>query len=84
MFDIFETFSEPSLTSRLGLYSVAMTGMEGQKNRNVDNVPTITTLIMAFTYVIEHMEDDEQTPSAVPPWVMLEYAVRKKTEYYIG
>ncbi|KAJ3573103.1 hypothetical protein NP233_g2645 [Leucocoprinus birnbaumii] len=29
---------------------------------------------MAFTYVIEHMEDDEQTPAAVPPWVRLEYA----------
>ncbi|KAF9452102.1 DUF431-domain-containing protein [Macrolepiota fuliginosa MF-IS2] len=29
---------------------------------------------MAFTYVIEHMEDDEHTPAAVPPWVMLEYA----------
>ncbi|KXN82872.1 hypothetical protein AN958_02083 [Leucoagaricus sp. SymC.cos] len=29
---------------------------------------------MAFTYVIEHMEDDEQTPVAVPPWVRLEYA----------
>ncbi|EKM78279.1 hypothetical protein AGABI1DRAFT_121406 [Agaricus bisporus var. burnettii JB137-S8] len=29
---------------------------------------------MAFAYVIEHMEDDEQTPTAVPPWVFLEYA----------
>ncbi|KAF8801248.1 DUF431-domain-containing protein [Phlegmacium glaucopus] len=27
-----------------------------------------------FTYVIEHMEEDEETPKAIPPWVELEYA----------
>lgn len=39
---------------------------------------------MAFTYVIEHMEDDEQTPAAVPPWVRLEYAVRRKHDSRSG
>lgn len=47
-----------------------------ERTENLRKILTITTLMMAFTYVIEHMEDDEQTPSAVPPWVMLEYAVR--------
>ncbi|KAF8160900.1 SAM-dependent RNA methyltransferase [Crassisporium funariophilum] len=28
---------------------------------------------MNFTYVIEHMEEDEETPKAIPPWVELEY-----------
>ncbi|KDQ56566.1 hypothetical protein JAAARDRAFT_70310 [Jaapia argillacea MUCL 33604] len=28
---------------------------------------------MAFGYVIEHMEDDEDTPKALPQWVELEY-----------
>ncbi|KAF8909708.1 SAM-dependent RNA methyltransferase [Gymnopilus junonius] len=29
---------------------------------------------MGFTYVIEHMEEDEETTKAIPPWVELEYA----------
>jgi len=29
---------------------------------------------MGFTYVIEHMEDDEESPRSIPPWVELEYA----------
>ncbi|KAG2355999.1 SAM-dependent RNA methyltransferase [Suillus spraguei] len=29
---------------------------------------------MPFTYVIEHMEEDETTPKSLPPWVELEYA----------
>ncbi|KAG1778823.1 hypothetical protein EV702DRAFT_1092224 [Suillus placidus] len=29
---------------------------------------------MTFTYVIEHMEEDETTPKSLPPWVELEYA----------
>ncbi|KAG5644472.1 hypothetical protein DXG03_008296 [Asterophora parasitica] len=29
---------------------------------------------MGFTYVIEHMEDDEDTARSIPPWVDLEYA----------
>ncbi|KIJ16516.1 hypothetical protein PAXINDRAFT_168604 [Paxillus involutus ATCC 200175] len=29
---------------------------------------------MGFTYVIEHMEEDEATPSSLPPWVELEYS----------
>ncbi|KAK7042540.1 SAM-dependent RNA methyltransferase [Favolaschia claudopus] len=29
---------------------------------------------MGFVYVIEHMEDDDDTPKAIPPWVELEYA----------
>ncbi|KAN0139353.1 SAM-dependent RNA methyltransferase [Lactarius tabidus] len=28
---------------------------------------------MGFTYVIEHMEDDDPTPRALPRWVELEY-----------
>ncbi|KAI0301419.1 DUF431-domain-containing protein [Russula brevipes] len=28
---------------------------------------------MAFTYVIEHMEEDDPTPRALPRWVELEY-----------
>ncbi|OJA13127.1 hypothetical protein AZE42_07525 [Rhizopogon vesiculosus] len=31
---------------------------------------------MSFTYVIEHMEEDETTPNSLPPWVELEYAAR--------
>jgi ribosome biogenesis SPOUT family RNA methylase Rps3 len=27
-----------------------------------------------FTYVIEHMEEDEETAKSIPPWVELEYA----------
>ncbi|CAK5278092.1 unnamed protein product [Mycena citricolor] len=30
---------------------------------------------MGFTYVIEHMEDDDDTVRAIPPWVELEYTV---------
>ncbi|CCL99069.1 uncharacterized protein FIBRA_01081 [Fibroporia radiculosa] len=29
---------------------------------------------MVFTYVIEHMEEDEETSRAIPRWVELEYA----------
>ncbi|RXW15306.1 hypothetical protein EST38_g10548 [Candolleomyces aberdarensis] len=29
---------------------------------------------MGFNYVIEHMEEDEETSKAIPPWVELEYA----------
>ncbi|KAJ6625103.1 SAM-dependent RNA methyltransferase [Mycena sp. CBHHK59/15] len=29
---------------------------------------------MGFVYVIEHMEDDDETSKAIPPWVELEYA----------
>ncbi|RDB17200.1 Protein arginine N-methyltransferase SFM1 [Hypsizygus marmoreus] len=29
---------------------------------------------MPFNYVIEHMEDDEDTARSIPPWVELEYA----------
>ncbi|KAJ7030641.1 SAM-dependent RNA methyltransferase [Mycena alexandri] len=29
---------------------------------------------MGFVYVIEHMEDDDETAKAIPPWVELEYA----------
>ncbi|KAF9233820.1 SAM-dependent RNA methyltransferase [Melanogaster broomeanus] len=29
---------------------------------------------MGYTYVIEHMEEDEATPSSLPPWVELEYS----------
>ncbi|KAK7442024.1 hypothetical protein VKT23_016301 [Stygiomarasmius scandens] len=29
---------------------------------------------MGFSYVIEHMEEDDETSKAVPPWVELEYA----------
>ncbi|KAF7343322.1 hypothetical protein MVEN_01764500 [Mycena venus] len=29
---------------------------------------------MDFVYVIEHMEDDDDTVRAIPPWVELEYA----------
>jgi len=29
---------------------------------------------MGFVYVIEHMEDDDDTVKAIPPWVELEYA----------
>ncbi|KAF8961437.1 SAM-dependent RNA methyltransferase [Flammula alnicola] len=29
---------------------------------------------MNFSYVIEHMEEDEDTTKAIPPWVELEYA----------
>ncbi|KAJ7337531.1 SAM-dependent RNA methyltransferase [Mycena albidolilacea] len=29
---------------------------------------------MSFTYVIEHMEEDDETAKAIPPWVELEYA----------
>ncbi|KAG0699389.1 SAM-dependent RNA methyltransferase [Suillus ampliporus] len=29
---------------------------------------------MTFTYVIEHMEEDETTLKSLPPWVELEYA----------
>ncbi|KAF9456733.1 SAM-dependent RNA methyltransferase [Collybia nuda] len=29
---------------------------------------------MPFSYVIEHMEEDEDTPKSIPPWVELEYA----------
>ncbi|KAH7926926.1 DUF431-domain-containing protein [Leucogyrophana mollusca] len=29
---------------------------------------------MGYTYVIEHMEEDEATPKSLPPWVELEYA----------
>ncbi|KAJ7201125.1 SAM-dependent RNA methyltransferase [Mycena pura] len=29
---------------------------------------------MCFVYVIEHMEDDDDTVKAIPPWVELEYA----------
>ncbi|KAI0324619.1 DUF431-domain-containing protein [Cubamyces sp. BRFM 1775] len=28
---------------------------------------------MAFSYVIEHMEEDEETPKSIPKWVELEY-----------
>ncbi|RPD61719.1 DUF431-domain-containing protein [Lentinus tigrinus ALCF2SS1-7] len=28
---------------------------------------------MAFSYVIEHMEEDEETPKSIPRWVELEY-----------
>ncbi|KAH9927983.1 DUF431-domain-containing protein [Epithele typhae] len=28
---------------------------------------------MGFTYVIEHMEEDEETPKSLPRWVELEY-----------
>lgn len=28
---------------------------------------------MGYTYVIEHMEEDESTPACLPPWVELEY-----------
>ncbi|KAJ7068762.1 SAM-dependent RNA methyltransferase [Mycena amicta] len=30
--------------------------------------------MMSFTYVIEHMEEDDDTAKAIPPWVELEYA----------
>ncbi|KAJ7092777.1 SAM-dependent RNA methyltransferase [Mycena belliarum] len=29
---------------------------------------------MGFIYLIEHMEDDDDTAKAIPPWVELEYA----------
>ncbi|KAF7294315.1 hypothetical protein HMN09_01160500 [Mycena chlorophos] len=29
---------------------------------------------MTFTYAIEHMEEDDDTAKAIPPWVELEYA----------
>ncbi|TRM67405.1 SAM-dependent RNA methyltransferase [Schizophyllum amplum] len=29
---------------------------------------------MGFQYVIEHMEEDEETPKSIPPWVELEYS----------
>lgn len=29
---------------------------------------------MGFIFVIEHMEEDEQTQKSIPPWVELEYA----------
>ncbi|KAF7302102.1 hypothetical protein MIND_00777000 [Mycena indigotica] len=29
---------------------------------------------MTLSYVIEHMEDDDDSPKAIPPWVELEYA----------
>ncbi|KZV59261.1 DUF431-domain-containing protein [Peniophora sp. CONT] len=29
---------------------------------------------MGYTYVVEHMEEDEETPSALPRWVELEYS----------
>ncbi|GLB39602.1 putative predicted SAM-dependent RNA methyltransferase [Lyophyllum shimeji] len=29
---------------------------------------------MSFSYVIEHMEEDEDTARSIPPWVELEYA----------
>ncbi|KAJ7672444.1 SAM-dependent RNA methyltransferase [Mycena polygramma] len=29
---------------------------------------------MSFVYVIEHMEEDDDTAKAIPPWVELEYA----------
>jgi len=29
---------------------------------------------MGFSYVIEHMEEDEETQKSIPPWVELEYA----------
>ncbi|KAF9225006.1 DUF431-domain-containing protein [Gyrodon lividus] len=29
---------------------------------------------MGFTYIIEHMEEDEATPTSLPPWVELEYS----------
>lgn len=48
-----------------------------EESTNFEKIPTTSTLIMPFTYVIEHMEDDEHTPAAVPPWVTLEYAVRR-------
>jgi len=32
---------------------------------------------MSLTYVIEHMEEDEATPSSLPPWVELEYTHMK-------
>ncbi|KAF8452742.1 SAM-dependent RNA methyltransferase [Boletus edulis BED1] len=32
---------------------------------------------MGLTYVIEHMEEDEATPSSLPPWVELEYTHMK-------
>jgi len=38
---------------------------------------------MAFTYVIEHMEEDEQISAAVPPWVRLEYVVSRKHKYHV-
>jgi len=38
---------------------------------------------MTFTYVIEHMEDDEQISAAVPPWVRLEYMVSKKHRSHV-
>ncbi|KIO11069.1 hypothetical protein M404DRAFT_994740 [Pisolithus tinctorius Marx 270] len=28
---------------------------------------------MGYTFVIEHMEEDESTPACLPPWVELEY-----------
>jgi len=32
---------------------------------------------MGLAYVIEHMEEDEATPSSLPPWVELEYTHMK-------
>ncbi|KAG7445271.1 DUF431-domain-containing protein [Guyanagaster necrorhizus] len=29
---------------------------------------------MGFVYVIEHMEDDDETTRVIPPWAILEYA----------
>ena len=29
---------------------------------------------------LEHMEEDEETPKAIPPWVELEYAVRNHSQ----
>jgi hypothetical protein len=35
---------------------------------------SLETIQMSFS--LEHMEDDEETTKAIPPWVELEYAVR--------
>ncbi|KAJ3812582.1 SAM-dependent RNA methyltransferase [Lentinula lateritia] len=33
---------------------------------------------MGFTYIIEHMEEDDENSKVVPPWVELEYAHMRK------
>lgn len=36
---------------------------------------SFTSATMTFGYAVEHMEDDEDTEQAIPPWVELEYKV---------
>jgi hypothetical protein len=46
---------------------------------SVRNTSIMSRIVLKLA--IEHMEEDEETSKAIPPWVELEYAVCKRTQH---